>query len=44
MFAVGPGIWYNNRNLFFSLRSQWEMGAKNKTEGQNVWFKFVIAF
>ena len=44
VFAAGPGIWYNHKNMFFELRSQFEMNAKNKTEGQNVWFKFTYAF
>ncbi len=44
VFAMGPGIWYNHKNMFFSLRNQWEMAAKNKTEGYNVWGKFTYAF
>ncbi len=44
VFAVGPGIWYNHKNMFFSLRNQWEMAAENKTEGYNVWAKFTYAF
>lgn len=44
VFAVGPGVWYNHKNMFFSLRSQFETGAKNKTEGLNVWAKFTYAF
>ncbi|CAK0780327.1 Phenol degradation protein meta [Gammaproteobacteria bacterium] len=44
VFAVGPGIWYNQKNMFFELRSQFEMDARNKTEGQNVWLKFTYAF
>ncbi len=44
VYAVGPGIWYNYKNMFFELRTQFEFEAKNKTEGQNVWFNFVYAF
>ncbi len=44
VFAAGPGIWYNHKNMFFSLRNQWEMAAENKTEGYNVWAKFTYAF
>ncbi len=44
VFAAGPGIWYNYKNMFFSLRNQWEMAAENKTEGYNVWAKFTYAF
>jgi len=42
--SLGPGIWYNYKNLFFSLRSQFEFEAKNKTEGVNVWGKITYAF
>ena len=44
VFAVGPGIWYNYKNMFFTLRTQFEMAAENKTEGQNIWFNIVYAF
>ncbi len=44
VLALGPGIWYNYKNMFFSLRSQFEMEAENKTEGDNIWFKFTYAF
>jgi len=44
VYAVGPGIWYNYKNMFFELRTQFEFEAENKTEGQNVWFNFVYAF
>jgi hypothetical protein len=44
VFAVGPGVWYNYKNMFFELRTQFEMEADNKTEGQNLWFNFVYAF
>lgn len=44
VFAVGPGLWYNYKNMFMTLRTQFEMEAENKTEGQNVWFKFTYAF
>jgi hypothetical protein len=30
--------------MFFSLRNQWEMGARNKTEGYNLRGKFTYAF
>lgn len=44
VFAVGPGVQYKYKNMFFELRSQWEMEARNKTEGQANWFKFTYAF
>ena len=44
VYAVGPGIWYNYKNMFFELRTQFEFEAENKTEGQNVWFNLVYAF
>lgn len=44
VLAYGPGIWYNHKNMFFSLRTQWETEAESKTEGQNFWFKFTYVF
>ena len=44
VFSVGPGIWYHKKNWFLSLRSQWEMAAKNRTEGANAWFMFIYSF
>lgn len=44
VFAIGPGVQYNYKNMFFELRSQWEMEARNKTEGQATWLKFTYAF
>jgi hypothetical protein len=44
VLAVGPGVWYNYQNMYFVLRTQIETMAKNKTEGQNVWFNFTYAF
>ncbi len=43
VFAIGPGIWYNHKNMFFSLKTQYESNAKSMTEGYNVWFKFTYA-
>ncbi|MFZ5775174.1 MAG: SphA family protein [Thermodesulfobacteriota bacterium] len=44
VFAMGPGLWYNHKNMFFELRNQYEMAAENKTEGYNLWLKFTYAF
>jgi hypothetical protein len=44
VFAAGPGLWYNWRNFFFELRSQFEFAARNKTEGSSHWFKVTGAF
>jgi hypothetical protein len=44
VYAVGPGIWYNYKNMFFTLRTQFEFEAENKTEGENVWFNIVYCF
>jgi hypothetical protein len=43
VMAIGPGVWYNYKNMFFALRTQFETMAKNKTEGNNVWFTFTFA-
>ncbi|MBN2807862.1 MAG: transporter, partial [Deltaproteobacteria bacterium] len=44
VIAVGPGLWYNYKNMFFTLRTQFEFDAENKSEGQNVWFNLTYAF
>jgi hypothetical protein len=44
VWAIGPGLWYQHKNMFFELRSQFEMEAKNITEGFNTWFKFSYVF
>ncbi len=44
VWALGPGIWYQHKNVIASLRSQWEFEAKNKTEGFNVWAKLIYVF
>ncbi len=44
VWAIGPGIWYNHKNIFLTLRSQFELAAENMSEGYNVWFKFYYVF
>lgn len=44
VFAIGPGIWYHNKNLFLSVRAQFETGAKNRTEGKNMWAIMIYRF
>ncbi len=44
VWGIGPGIWYHRKNIFLTLRTQFEGGARNKTEGKNVWFKFIYLF
>ncbi len=44
VFAIGPGLWFNHKNIFLSLKSQYESNAKTMTEGYNVWFKFIYGF
>ncbi len=44
VWAIGPGVWYQHKNMFFELRSQFEMDAENITEGFNAWFKFSYVF
>ena len=44
VFAIGPGIWYNYKNMFVTVKTQWEAEAESKTEGANIWFKFTYAF
>jgi len=44
VWGLGPGLWYRHQRLFFSLRSQFEFGARDMTEGYNVWFKLGYVF
>ncbi len=43
-YSVGPGIWYNYKNMFFSARMQFDLSAKNHTKGNTAWLKFIYAF
>lgn len=44
VWAIGPGVWYQHKNMFFELRSQFEASAENITQGFNTWFKFIYLF
>ncbi len=42
--ALGPGVFYQVRNMMFTLRYQHEFAVRNKAEMQNLWFKFIYVF
>jgi len=42
--SFGPALKYDYKNMAFSLKYQLETAAKNRPEGNNLWFKFVYAF
>ncbi len=44
VFAFGPQIKYDYKNMSFTLKYQHEVDVDNKPEGDKVWFKFVYAF
>jgi hypothetical protein len=44
VFAFGPAIKYDYKNMMFDLKYQHEMSVENKPEGEKFWFKFVYAF
>ncbi|NPA48681.1 MAG: hypothetical protein GXO20_01745 [Thermodesulfobacteria bacterium] len=44
VWAIGPGVWYQQGKFFLSLRTQFEFGAREMTKGQNVWFKMGYVF
>lgn len=44
VLAVGPGVKYDYKNMTMSLKYQIETAAKNRPEGDNLWFKFIYAF
>ena len=44
VFAIGPSIKYDYKNMTFNIKYQREMSVENKPEGDKFWFKFVYAF
>lgn len=44
VFAAGPQLKYDYKNMFFTLKYQNEMEAKNRPEGNKFWGAFMYAF
>jgi hypothetical protein len=44
VFAFGPAIKYDYKNMMFDLKYQHEVSVENKPEGEKFWVKFVYAF
>jgi len=44
VFALGPAVQYNYKNMSFTAKWQPEFEARNKPEGNKFWFNFVYAF
>jgi hypothetical protein len=44
VFAIGPSIKYDYKNMTFNIKYQKEMSVENKPEGDKFWLKFVYAF
>jgi hypothetical protein len=44
VFALGPEIKYDYKNVSFTLKYQKEMDVTNKPEGDKFWFKFLYIF
>ena len=44
VFAAGPAIGYEYKNINFALKYQREMLSENKSEGDRFWFKVAIPF
>jgi hypothetical protein len=44
VFALGPQIKYDYKNMSFTLKYQREMDVRNKPEGNKFWFKFLYIF
>jgi len=44
VFAVGPQLKYDYRNMAFSVKYQREMLAENKPEGNKFWLNLMYAF
>ena len=44
VFAVGPELKYDYKNMSFILKYLFETAVDNRPEGNDLWFKFVYAF
>jgi len=44
VFAAGPALKYDYKNMALSAKYQFETEAKNRPEGENLWVKFIYAF
>jgi hypothetical protein len=44
IFAFGPAVEYNYKNMFFKFKYQYETAVTNKPEGQRWWFNYIYAF
>jgi len=44
VFAVGPQVKYDYRNMAFTLKYQAETQVENRPQGNTLWFKFLYAF
>jgi len=46
VFAIGPGVKFNfpEKRLFLEFRPQFEMAARNASQGTAVWIKLVYSF
>ncbi|MGE5239904.1 MAG: transporter, partial [Chloroflexota bacterium] len=44
VFAIGPEVKYDYKNMSFTLKYQKEMAVENKPEGDKFWFKFMYVF
>jgi hypothetical protein len=42
--GLGPALKYDYKNMSFTLKYMGEFEAKNRPQGDNVWFKFLYAF
>ncbi|MGD0277511.1 MAG: transporter [Syntrophales bacterium] len=44
VFALGPQVSYDYKNMSLTFKWQPERDAENRPEGNNLWFKFMYAF
>lgn len=44
VFAIGPQLKYDYKNMSFTLKYHEELEVENRAEGGNLWFRFVYAF
>jgi len=44
VIGLGPALKYDYKNMSFTLKYMLETEAKNRPQGDNLWFKFLYAF
>lgn len=43
-FSIGPAVQYAFKNMFVTVKYQWETNVENRPKGEAAWFRFFYAF